>query len=515
MENRFKESLLDKNTLSVTWELVPGRGAREKAQESALAAAEQAAKDGKVHALTITDNPGGNPAMLADYLGMEILKLGIEPLVHFTCKDKNRNQMESQLYALDRAGVRNLLVMTGDYTVSGFKGRPKPVFDLDPTHALELIGNMNKGLEIPGPKGSTFHQPSDFFAGAAVSPFKATEAELMVQYFKMKKKVQAGAQFIVTQLGYDARKFHEVLQFAKANNINVPIVGNIYILPYGAAKIMNQNLLPGCVVTDKLLAELDQEKNAPDKGVEARLLRAAKMYAFMKGMGFAGVHIGGHNIKYEQVEYIIEKGEELSKNWMDLVPEFDYPQPNGFYYFEKDEKTGLNSDRPANRKGRPLDAPAGAGIAFSRFMHSMIFTPGKNLFPMMRNIYSGKSNPRHHGFEHLMKVALYDCKDCGDCALLDLGYLCPMSQCPKNQRNGACGGSYNGWCEVYPNEKQCVWVRAYARLKKYGEESQLDSYRLPPANWDLYQTSSWYNFYTGRDHSAPLLGIPKVEKKKD
>ena len=76
MENRFKTSLLDPATLSVTWELVPGRGAREKDQEKALTAAQQAAKGGKVHALTITDNPGGNPAILADYLGEEILKTG-------------------------------------------------------------------------------------------------------------------------------------------------------------------------------------------------------------------------------------------------------------------------------------------------------------------------------------------------------------------------------------------------------------------------------------------------------
>lgn len=517
MENTFKASLLDKNTLSVTWELVPGRGANEKAQENALASAEQAAKGGRIHALTITDNPGGNPAILADYLGMEILKLGIEPLVHFTCKDKNRNQMESQLYALDRANVRNLLVMTGDYTVSGFKGRPKPVFDLDPTHALELVAEMNKGLEIQGPKGPTYHKTSDFFAGAAVSPFKATEAEQMVQYYKLKKKIAGGAQFIVTQLGYDARKFHEVIQFMKVNALDVPLVGNIYILPYGAAKIMNQNQLPGCVVTDKLLAELDQERTAPDKGVGARLLRAAKMYAILKGMGYAGVHIGGHNIKYEQVEYILDKGEELSSNWLDLIPEFDYPQPNGFYYFEKDEKTGLNTDQPASRENRPLDAPVTAGYSMMRGMHSLLFTPDKNLFGTMQRFYAAaegkKREKRLHGLEHVMKVITNDCKDCGDCALLDLAYLCPMSQCPKNQRNGACGGSFNGWCEVYPNEKKCVWVRAYARLKKYGEEGQLDAYRLPPANWDLYQTSSWSNFFLGKDHSAALLGIKHPKNK--
>ncbi|MDW7674128.1 MAG: methylenetetrahydrofolate reductase, partial [Bacillota bacterium] len=386
MENRFKESLLDKNTLSVTWELVPGRGAREKAQEGALLAAEQAAKGGKIHALTITDNPGGNPALLADYLGLEIIKLGIEPLVHFTCKDKNRNQMESQLYALDRAEVRNLLVMTGDYVVSGFQGRPKPVFDLDPVHAVELIANMNKGLEVQGMKGPVYHQPSDFYAGAAISPFKATEAEQMAQYYKLKKKVDAGAQFIVTQLGYDMRKFHEVMTFMKLNNLNVPLVGNIYILPYGAANVMNQNRLPGCVVTNKLLAELDNERQAEDKGVGARMLRAAKMFAIMKGMGFDGVHIGGHNIKYEQVEYIMEKGEELSANWHDLVHEFDYPMPDGFYVFEKDEETGLNKEVYANRKNRPLDAPAGLGYSFMRGVHGLAFEPGKPFFGMMRGI---------------------------------------------------------------------------------------------------------------------------------
>ena len=357
MENRFKTSLLDPATLSVTWELVPGRGAREKDQEKALTAAQQAAKGGKVHALTITDNPGGNPAILADYLGEEILKMGIEPLVHFTCKDKNRNQIESELYALDRAGVRNLLVMSGDYPVTGFQGRPKPVFDLDPVQAVELIQRMNHGLEYPGLKGTIKHQPSDFFAGVAVSPFKATEAEQMVQYFKLKKKIAAGAGFVVTQLGYDARKFHEALQFVKQIAPEMPVVGNIYVLPFGAGKVMNQNKIPGCVVTDKLIAELDGERSAADKGEGARLLRAARMYAIMKGMGFSGVHIGGHNLRYEQVEHVIGEGEALSPNWRDLVHHFDYPQPRGFYYFEKDSKTGLNTDTPTRRTGIAARCP--------------------------------------------------------------------------------------------------------------------------------------------------------------
>ncbi|MDD3269696.1 MAG: methylenetetrahydrofolate reductase C-terminal domain-containing protein, partial [Syntrophomonadaceae bacterium] len=462
MNNKFKESLLDKNTFSVTWELVPGRGAHEKLQENAVVLANQAAQDDRIHALTFTDNPGGKPALSATYFGMEILKLGMEPLVHFTCKDKNRNQIESELYAMDRAGIRNLLVMTGDYPTSGFTGRAKPVFDLDPVHVLDLINHMNQGLEILEPKGASYHQPSDFFAGAVVSPFKATEAELMVQYYKLKKKITQGAGFIVTQLGFDARKFHEVLQIIKGYNPNIAVIGNVFLLPFGAAKIMNSNQLPGCVVTDKLLAELDQERASEDKGVGSRLLRAAKMYAFMKGMGFDGVHLGGHNIKYEQIKYVIDKGEELCNNWMGLIPEFDYPQPGGFYYFEKDPNTGLNTNKPVNRTGLPTDHPVELNYRMMRFIHHLFFTPDKNLFPLMSNIYNAVNDPRKHAFEHTLKTIFNACQDCGDCALLDLAYLCPMSQCPKSQRNGPCGGSYNGWCEVFPNEKKCIWVKAYS-----------------------------------------------------
>jgi methylenetetrahydrofolate reductase (NADPH) len=505
-ENRLKDALLNPSVFPVTWELVPGRGAREAAQDKALIYAKQAAQGKDIHALTVTDNPGGTPAMSADFMGCEILKLGIEPIVHFTCKDKNRSQIESQLYALDRAGVRNLLVMSGDYPVSGYQGRPAPVFDLDPIHTMQLISDMNRGLEYPGVKGKIRHQPSDFFTGAVVSPFKATEAEQMLQYYKLKKKIDAGAQFIVTQLGYDARKFHEVLLFMKLNGFKLPLMGNIYILPYGAAKMMNRNDLPGSVVTDKLLAELDRERNDSDKGEGARILRAARMYAIMKRMGFSGVHIGGHNINYEQVQEIIRQGEALTSQWADLVRHFDYPISGGFYYFEHDPNTGLNLETPTKRQARPLDANVGCSYGFSRLFHKLMFEPGKKLYGLMKGL-SGKvagtkMESFFHKLEHLTKVVLFDCNDCGDCALIDAAYLCPMSQCPKNQRNGACGGSFEGWCEVYPGKKQCIYVRAYARLKKHGEETQLDNGIVEPCNWDLYQTSSWINFYLGKDHTS-------------
>jgi methylenetetrahydrofolate reductase (NADPH) len=513
---RYETSLRDKGTFSVTWELVPGRGAFEKAQEAVIATAEQAAKGGKVHALTITDNPGGSPALSAEMLGVEIVKMGIEPLVHLTCKDKNRSQMESLLYGLERANVRNLLALTGDYPTPGYLGVPKPVFDLDSTTLVGLISDLNKGLEVPTMKGTARLKPTHFFQGAAASSFKSLESEQMAQYYKLKKKLTAGAQFIVSQLGYDFRKFQELLYVVKLLGFeHIPVVGNIYVLPAGAAKRMNSNGVPGCVVSDKLLAEIQQEATAPDKGKGKRLERAAKMYAIFGGMGFAGAHIGGHGMTYADLEYVVGRGEELAPNWMDFVGEFDFPQPDGWYFFEKDPKTGLNREVPVDRS---KDRPRGTiGYQVFRTLHHIIYDQHSILFKPFQALsaaVSGSSvEPAFTRLEQFAKEITNDCRHCGDCALADLAYLCPTSQCAKNQRNGPCGGSYDGWCEMYPNQRKCIYVRAYDRLKSNNTEDSLGAYQVPPVNYDLNQKSSWINYFLGRDHSAKLLGITPIPPK--
>ncbi len=513
----YEFSLHDAKTFSVTWELVPGRGAFEKAQQDVIDAATKAAASGRVHALTVTDNPGGNPAISAEMLGAEIRRLGIEPLVHLTCKDKNRNQLESLLYGLARADVRNLLVMTGDYPKAGYGGGPKPVFDLDPVTLLCLIGELNQGREIPKPGGGrTTLKATNFFAGVAASPFKALEAEQMGQYYKLRKKLAAGARFIVSQLGFDARKIHELLQVVKLLGFgNIPVVGNIYLLPRGAAKLMNHNGLPGCVVPDKLLRDVETEAEGVDKGKGKRLERAAKMYALLKGMGYAGAHVSGHGMTFPDLLEVIEHGEELAQRWPEFVHEFDYPQENGWYFFARDEKTGLNTTTPA-----PREAGSTAGIVYSAFrmLHHLAFTKEGALFKPMRALAKSVDGTALEGpytkCEQIIKGLTNDCRHCGDCGMLDLAYLCPMSQCAKNQRNGPCGGSHEGWCEAYPKQRKCIYVLAYERLKAHGADRSLGVDLVPPVNYDLNETSSWINFYLGRDHSAPKLKIETVARKR-
>ena len=201
---------------------------------------------------------------------------------------------------------------------------------------------------------------------------------------------------------------------------------------------------------------------------------------------------------------VLGRGEELLPLWPELLDRFDVPHKDSWYYFEKDPATGLNQERPVDRKAtRPR-----ASLVFRsmRLLHGAAFTRKGLLFRPMKALAQAVDGSRLEGaftrLEDIAKDLTNECRHCGDCAMAELAYLCPMSQCPKNQRNGPCGGSYEGWCERFPGKKQCVWVRAYSRLKSEGAEDTLATTYVPPANHALSGTSSWLNFYLNRDHLA-------------
>lgn len=100
------------------------------------------------------------------------------------------------------------------------------------------------------------------------------------------------------------------------------------------------------------------------------------------------------------------------------------------------------------------------------------------------------------------KEATWDCRMCGQCILHSTGMSCPM-RCPKNLRNGPCGGVLqDGNCEVVP-EMKCVWVQAWEGSRKlpFWREHMFRVER--PVDWRLQETSSWENLLTRRDAHVP------------
>ncbi len=520
VQNRFREAL-EQGKFVVSVEALPGRGAREAFQAKTMEEALGVWESGLVDAISITDAPSGTPALLADAFATELFNKGVIPLEHITCKDRNRNQIEAHLYALQRAGIENLLCMTGDAPTRSWQGQARPVFDLDPVTMIQLVCDMNAGMGYPRGSKMVRTAPANFFPGAVVSPFKWTEGEVFTQLYKLKKKVAAGARFIVSQVGYDTRKMQEMLMLAREEGIDVPLIANIYVLSHSTAIFMNKGGIPGCDVSDGLLAELAVEKEThEDGGVQARLDRAAKMIAAARGMGYAGVHIGGTGVTADSVKYMLAKADEYAKDWQAAARDVMYPMDKCFWVYEQDPETLLNT---AVR--RPLDGDLFGDKAIrgnyrlSRLFHKLVFVPGSPINSLFKAVVGGKERRkgrlRAHGLEHVGKVVLYDCIDCGDCGLYACGYTCPMSQCPKSQRNGPCGGSKDGWCEVFPGKRYCIWYKAYHRVKHYSDPKTLADYIVPPNQWSFWQTSPWGNMVGGRDGYARREWMPGVEPDKE
>ena len=494
----FQNDIQDPERFVVTLELVPGRESTGRAVDTVLGIARDAFADGRVSAVSITDNPGGNPSLSPDAIGYRIFSIGMDVIVHFTCRDMNRVGMESRALQLAMMGMKNILVLTGDYAGKGFGGQGAPVFDLDSVNLQIMLGMLGKRINEAG-------DPDAFFTGCAVSPFKKTEGECVAQYAKLSRKVAAGAQFVITQLGFDARKFQELVGIQRHMDIEVPTLGSVYLLTPGAATIMNRGRVPGAVVSDRLLETVRREWQDKREGREAAIERAARLGALLKGLGYRGIHLGGIHRDFELAGRILDQMAEIGDDWQQLLPRFDDPQPGGFYAFR--EKPPSPVTRPV--LGRNPQAPPFVDrllFPAMKWSHNIFFNTASRFAPLFRTASRAMAGNLFgrlflHLAEHPVKRMLLGCERCGDCAIQHVAFLCPESGCPKHTRNGACGGSRHGMCEVHP-DRPCVWYRAHARLAFGGNVSELCHGCVPPRMWELNRTSSWLNFHTGMDHQG-------------
>jgi methylenetetrahydrofolate reductase (NADPH) len=128
----LREKLFETDRFLIAAELVSVRGSmNERTTLKARAFASDLAASSSIDWISITDNAGGNPQLAPLALGRPILYAGKEVVIHLTCKDLNRNGLESEAWMLNSEGFYNILAMTGDHPVGGSEGLAKPVFDID------------------------------------------------------------------------------------------------------------------------------------------------------------------------------------------------------------------------------------------------------------------------------------------------------------------------------------------------------------------------------------------------
>src|SRR5436305_12668493 len=143
----LREQLARPGGFVVAAELVTSRGLiTADSSKKVLALAQELASDPRIDVLSITDNPGGHAMLAPDTLGTDLVSRGQEGVIHLSCKDWNRNALESRGWKLASEGFHNVLAMSGDYPVTGHGGLAQPVFDIDSVGLLSLYDEMNKGL---------------------------------------------------------------------------------------------------------------------------------------------------------------------------------------------------------------------------------------------------------------------------------------------------------------------------------------------------------------------------------
>jgi methylenetetrahydrofolate reductase (NADPH) len=466
--NPLRESLTAGQFCYVV-ELVASRLTREA---RLLEVASKLAQVPGVVAGSITSYAGGALGHDPVRVGTAARARGLTPNIHLTCVGRERTAMWKTLEDLHALGIENVLALTGDYPKTTSLQAPEDLFDLD---SVQLVHLINEARQRGMP----------FWISVAVSPFKYTETDCAYQYLKLEKKIAAGANCVITQVGYDTRKLRELKKYLDERSIRVPLLGSVYILSGKAAEKMSKGEPPGCWVSPELLEQIRSEIIAPDAGLAARLERSARMVAVLRGLGYAGAYLGGDH-QADRVRWIIRRSEALNPRWEEFADEFNYAPKNGFYFF------GTPPAPPKKRAVVPrlLDA---LGRIFPVNKEGKLRNVLVKLFRWVDQrpmIARGVER-----FEFAIKSPLFGCQTCGNCILGQMEYVCPQT-CPKNMRNGPCGGTKNGQCEVV--DKPCIWVAAFERAKSANRLEDLKVY-IPPPNRALKGTSSWVNFFLNRD----------------
>jgi methylenetetrahydrofolate reductase (NADPH) len=152
----------------------------------------------------------------------------VEAVPHLLCRGFSRQESEDALIELNYLGVDNVLAVTGDgdkSPISNSSGRTTNKFSLD---LVEQIKRMNQGQYEDDIFEST---PSDFCVGVGAYPEKHPESPNLEQDIRyLKKKVKAGADYLVTQMFFDNSDYFRFVDLCRANEINVPIIPGIKLI---------------------------------------------------------------------------------------------------------------------------------------------------------------------------------------------------------------------------------------------------------------------------------------------
>ncbi len=236
-----------------------------------------------IDAINIPDGPRASSRISPLITAIEIQRAcKIEALLHICCRDRNIIGLQSDIMGAYAAGVKNVLIITGDPPKLGEYPDATAVFDLDSIGLTSIINNLNRGIDVGG---NSFDPPLALTVSVGANPV-AVDLEREIERFKL--KVQAGAEYAITQPVFDTQMLFDFIDAANAAQHKIPIIAGIWpFVSYKNAEFM-ANEVPGVVVPKNLLSRMSKAKTR-QQGREIGIAIAREMIEAVsdKVAGFA------------------------------------------------------------------------------------------------------------------------------------------------------------------------------------------------------------------------------------
>jgi 5,10-methylenetetrahydrofolate reductase len=273
-------------------EIVPPRGVDATRMLADVGQLKRAGVD----AVNVPDGPRAQSRMGALLTSLLIeQRVGIETVTHYACRDRNLLGMLSDLLGASAVGLRNLLLITGDPPKMGPYPSATAVFDIDAIGLTNLVHNLNHGKD---PGDNAIGTPTQFVIGVGVNP---APIDLEHELKRFAWKVEAGAEFAVTQPVFDASQLENFLR--RTDGARIPIVAGIWPLVSVRNAEFLANEVPGVSVPESIITRMRKAgERSKEHAVAEGIAIAREMLDRVRG-GVQGVQVSA---PFGKVELALE-----------------------------------------------------------------------------------------------------------------------------------------------------------------------------------------------------------------
>lgn len=269
---------ISKEQFVISIEIVPPRGTKIKTM---LKTAKKL-KEFKIDAFNIPDGPRASARMSA--LATAILlqnETGIDAVLHYTCRDRNILGMQSDMLGAYVLGIKNLLLITGDPPKMGTYPDATAVFDIDSIGLTNMVKTLNKGLDLGK---NSIGRPTGFCIGIGANP-GAINLDFELERFFW--KVDAGAEYAITQPVFDIDLLFNFLEKIEKRNIKIPVLAGVWPLTSQANADFMRNEIPGAWVPDDLYDRISKACSKEDAlkiGIDISIEIIDKIKKYVQGV---------------------------------------------------------------------------------------------------------------------------------------------------------------------------------------------------------------------------------------